>query len=468
VVFDKRTATRTTEITAINGAIATLKAEVQGRSGVIAGALVQAARKLHRAAPKGDVQPKDKVAAKDPCKCGGKEDGECDCKEGKRVEKVVTKKDLKAVFSMTDKDDSLPSFLQTGSVKNARVFKLIKSKALQLKSPTLLSLALHLSEGQPDHFEKIREMIRDLIGKLRQEEADEGELGKYCEDGMKKAIKKQDTHLQEREAEAANIATAEKEIDEQKGEITRLQAELAQNAKELKELKETCAAEKAAMEQDLQDAKDGKAGLTEALNLLNTATSFVQVSQPTPNAGADGLSRGSKGETVDTQGFDFEDPVSSATISTGGSIIVFLTSLKEDFDDVVTTLDGDVTVEGSIAQQEEQCSADQGDLEAAARVITGNADLSVGASVDPGSLPAAKTALTNAEDDLSDAEFDKTLAEEGLVAVNGELEDLKGECVTESISHEDRVKMREQEIESLNEALEILEDMTGNFLQKRA
>lgn len=43
---------------------------------------------------------------------------------------------------------------------------------------------------------------------------------------------------------------------------------------------------------------------------------------------------------------------------------------------------------------------------------------------------------------------------------------LKADCVDGAVSHEERLKRRKQEIESLKEALNILEDMS--FLQKRA
>ena len=61
-----------------------------------------------------------------------------------------------------------------------------------------------------------------------------------------------------------------------------------------------------------------------------------------------------------------------------------------------------------------------------------------------------KDALMENEDDLADATKSNESAKK---------------CVDGAISHEERVKRREQEIESLKEALNILEEMS--FLQKR-
>jgi len=62
------------------------------------------------------------------------------------------------------------------------------------------------------------------------------------------------------------------------------------------------------------------------------------------------------------------------------------------------------------------------------------------------------------EDDLADATKSNESSKKKLAL-------LKGECVDGAISHEERVKRREQEIESLKEALNILEEMS--FMQKR-
>merc|ERR1719265_1758818 len=69
-----------------------------------------------------------------------------------------------------------------------------------------------------------------------------------------------------------------------------------------------------------------------------------------------------------------------------------------------------------------------------------------------------KDALMENEDDLADATDSNKTAHEKLAL-------LKGECVDGAVSHEERVKRREQEIESLKEALNILEEMS--FMQKR-
>jgi hypothetical protein len=53
-----------------------------------------------------------------------------------------------------------------------------------------------------------------------------------------------------------------------------------------------------------------------------------------------------------------------------------------------------------------------------------------------------------------------------LKTADNKLAILKGKCVDDPITHEERLKRRKDEIDSLKEALDILNDM--GFLQKKA
>merc|ERR1719352_165973 len=64
---------------------------------------------------------------------------------------------------------------------------------------------------------------------------------------------------------------------------------------------------------------------------------------------------------------------------------------------------------------------------------------------------------TTAESDLSDTKKDLEATQAELDAALAYFEKLKPSCVDMNLSYEDRVKQREEEIQSLNEALRILD-----------
>merc|ERR1719235_2884802 len=161
VAWDARSKTRSNELTAIDGAIATLKGEVSGN--------YAANKKLV-----GLVSEHSQVS-----------------KTGQKGHWVWVEA----------KDEAGVNFLQKKQVhshnKKQIVHKMmtyIKEQAKKLKSDQLSALAIRMKE---DHFVKVRGMIKDLIAKLEADASAEADQKAWCDSEMEKSTSKRDENIGE-------------------------------------------------------------------------------------------------------------------------------------------------------------------------------------------------------------------------------------------------------------------------------
>merc|ERR1719235_1197015 len=161
VAWDARSKTRSNELTAIDGAIATLKGEVSGN--------YAANKKLV-----GLVSEHSQVS-----------------KTGQKGHWVWVE----------DKDEASVNFLQKKQVhshnKKQIVHKMmtyIKEQAKKLNSDQLSALAIRMKE---DHFVKVRGMIKDLIAKLEADASAEADQKAWCDSEMEKSTSKRDENIGE-------------------------------------------------------------------------------------------------------------------------------------------------------------------------------------------------------------------------------------------------------------------------------
>merc|ERR1719213_1411189 len=152
--WDARSKTRSAELTAIAGAISTLKGEVSGN--------YNANKKLV-----GLVSEHSHVSTKP-----------------------------KGHWVWVEDDEASVNFLQKKQThshnKKAIVHKMmsyIKEEAKKLKSDNLAALAIRMKE---DHFVKVRGMIKDLIAKLEADASAEADQKAWCDEEMEKSTSKRD------------------------------------------------------------------------------------------------------------------------------------------------------------------------------------------------------------------------------------------------------------------------------------
>merc|ERR1719265_1358856 len=203
VAWDKRSKTRSAELTAIAGALEALKGEVAGN--------YQANKKLNL------VSQKSQVSKAEP--------------HGHWVWV----------------EDSV-SFLQkkqNHGNKKAIVHKLmhyIKTQAKKLKSDNLAALAIKLKE---DHFVKVRGMIKDMVAKLEADASAEADQKAWCDEEMEKSTSKRDENIGAMEGDLASKSKAEATIAKLNEEIQTLTQEVADLTKALNEATQLRAEESA-------------------------------------------------------------------------------------------------------------------------------------------------------------------------------------------------------------------------------
>merc|ERR1719181_2193561 len=273
---------------------------------------------------------------------------------------------------------------------------MLQTRAERSKSKVLALAAARVEQGGP--FDKIVQMIKDMITKLTEEAAEEAEHKAWCDGELA-------TSKQTREAKTATIdqlmATSEKltsEIQKLAEEIADLQAGIAELDKAIADATKLRQEEKAENTVAIADAKAAQEAVQSAIGVLKSfyekaakATSFAQ--GPADDAPA-----------------SFTEPYKGNTGSAGG-VMGMLDVILSDF----VRLDEETSSEEEAAQREFD-----------AFMKESNADRS-------------------AKSDSSDSKSkSKTSKEKELNQAQEDLAELKTACIDADVSYEERVAGREE------------------------
>jgi hypothetical protein len=307
--------------------------------------------------------------------------------------------------------------------KRELVLSLLRSKGAQIGSAVLTSLA---SKVSADPFAKIKQLIQELIERLLQEAADEANHKGWCDKELGKA--KQSRKLKSEAVSTLNSALAEAEAkrDKLSEEISVLTTEIAELEESLAKTTKERNEESAENSNTIHEAQEGKAAIEEAIEVLDhfykTAAKAADVTllqQPDmPDAGFDGANRGSQ--------------------SASKGILGMMEVILSDFERTIS----------STEKWEKEAAAEFLEFETTTKVSIGK-----------------KTSMkTNKEQELTEtnsqiAEDNQSLLDEQALLDKSiqEIQELQPACVETGMSYEDRVAKREQEIESLKEALCVLD-----------
>jgi hypothetical protein len=302
-----------------------------------------------------------------------------------------------------------------------RVAKFLSQKASELDSRTLFVLS---QQAAADPFVKVRKMIRDMIGKLTSEAADESEHKGWCDSEVGANKIQRDA-----KTEDVNSLTAKKE--QLTADIAKLGQELADLATELAELDKAVASasdmrakENTKNTATIADAKAAQEAVKSALTVLKDfyakaaeATALVQ--GPMDDAPS----------TFDT-GFQGQQAES-------GGVIGMLEVIASDF----ARLESDTsTAEDSAADEYKTFTSDSAVDRAATAQDSDN----------------KQKLKTRKEGELTSTNKDLKGSQSELDAALAYYDKLKPTCVDAGLSYEERVARREAEIQSLKEALNIL------------
>merc|ERR1719305_1612330 len=312
------------------------------------------------------------------------------------------------------------AFVQTGTKAKARdenddakarALKAIEQLGRRLHRTALIALAYRAAE---DPFGKIRGMVEDMIAKLLQEAAEEATQKAFCDQEIGESKTSQADKQGKLDKVNSRLEKAESSTASLTEDISRLSGEVAENEAAMKAATDVRQKEKAnflVVEKDLSESQEACAAATEVLQEYYEGASLMQV--------------GSKaGAKTDAEG-------------DGSGILGVLEVAESDF--------AKGLAEARTVEQQAQSEYDK--LMQDGKLLKTTKEMEIkGKQSEKKSLATTITDLSSDKEGLT-GELDAILAY---------LDKLKPQCETKVPSHAERKAAREQEIEGLKNALDIL------------
>jgi len=266
-------------------------------------------------------------------------------------------------------------------------------------------------------------MIKDLIVRLMEEANEEAEHKGWCDTELS-------TNEQTRSEKTAAVETLHAEIDQLEASVAKLTEDITLLTEAVAGLDAAMAKatelreeEKATNAATVKDAQEAQTAVAQALTVLeefyakaSEATALVQDDQAPPAS--------------------FDEPYQGMGAENGG-VVGMLEVIQSDF----ARLESETEASEAAAQKEYDTFMSDSKID------------KEGKSTDE----EHKTAKKNDEEAaLGTAQEDLEATQKELVAAMAYFDKLKPSCIEADVSYEDRVAAREAEIESLQEALKIL------------
>jgi len=294
----------------------------------------------------------------------------------------------------------------------------LQQRAQALNSRVLSALATRVAE---DPFGKVKKMIKDLIVRLMEEANEEAEHKGWCDTELS-------TNEQTRKEKTEAVETLHAEIDELQASIAELTEDISDLTKAVAELSaamseatEMRTKEKKTNEETIKDAQDAQTAVAQALVVLKEfyakaaeATSLVQKKQPEI----------------------FDSPYKGMGAESGG-VVGMLEVIESDF----ARLEAETSAAEATAQKEYDNFMTDSKVDKAAK--------STSSEHKAAKKQDSEQALVSKKSDLEGTQKE-------LDAALSYYDKLKPSCVDAGVSYDDRVGRRKEEIQSLQEALRIL------------
>lgn len=314
----------------------------------------------------------------------------------------------------------------TASPLQERLAVFLRERASSCNSQLLSLVSQHVAT---DPFTTVKKMIKDLISKLVQEATAETEHKGWCDTELV-------TNKQTRDSTTEEVSQLSADVEDLTAEIARLGQDLTDLAVAIAENNEASAkasadrqASKATNTQTMEEAKQAQVAVTQAIAVLKDyyakaaeATSLEQ--EPAVDAPA----------TWDNS--------YNGKATEGGSVIDFLEVILSDF--------ARLEAETSTTENAEQDEFEKFEFES-------RKDL----ALKQNEVEHKQNKMTDKESALHSTQGELRASQEQLNKAAAYFEKLKPTCVDSGITYEERVKRREAEMQSLQEALNIL---TGSQL----
>jgi len=301
-----------------------------------------------------------------------------------------------------------------------QVAELLRERASTLGSRVLSAVADRVSD---DPFQKVKKMLKDLIVRLMEEANAEAEHKGWCDTELS-------TNEQTRSEKTEAVETLNAEIDQLEASIAKLTEDTTELSNAVAELDAAMAKatklrqeEKAENTQTIADAQEAQTAVAQALTVLKQfyakagdATALLQQQPEAPEI-FDSPYKGMQGEN--------------------GGVIGMLEVIESDF----ARLESETKAAEATQQKEYDTFMTDSKVDKEAKETS--IDHKTAKKQDE------NQALTTNREDLEDTQKE-------LDAALAYFDKLKPSCIDAGVSYDDRVSRRKEEIESLQEALQIL------------
>jgi hypothetical protein len=330
----------------------------------------------------------------------------------------------------------LPSLVQKSFVhlrsssrssQQQRAAKILKARALRLGSDRLSLLAVKV---ESDPFAKVIKMIKDMITKLKEEAAAESAHKAWCDEELKQNKLTRDEKTEEINMLTAKVDAINAAIDKLTADIATNEAAIAELDKTTKEATEVRQKEKAKNEETIADAKAALEAVAMALKVLKefyasaAKTELLQHKGPADDA---------------PESFSNEAYTGQQGASKG--VVGMLEVIQSDF----ARLESETSSDEALAAKEYETLMDESAVDRETKRVE---------NVKMGRQVTAK------ERDLTATTKDLKATQAELAAAQEYFDKLKPDCIEEGLSFEERAKMRQEEIDSLKEAFDILDGIS--------
>jgi len=315
------------------------------------------------------------------------------------------------------KGASLAQLRSDGS--NPAQFKVaiyLQDKARQLNSRILSALA---DRVEKDPFKKVKKMIKDLIDKLMEEANEEAAHKGWCDTELA-------TNEKTRKEKTDAVETLHSEIDELTASIAKLTQEITDLSQAVSDLDAAVAkatsmreTEKAKNAETIKDAQEAQTAVAQALTVLREF--YAKAAQAT---------------ALVQQPEIFDKPYKGMGGNAGG-VVGMLEVIESDFARVqAETSAAEATAQKEYETFMHDSTVDKADMQR--------------------DIEHKTTKKENEENAVVEQKVDLEGTQKELDAALRYYDKLKPSCVDSGVSYEDRVARRKQEIQSLQEALKIL------------
>merc|ERR1719408_891519 len=330
------------------------------------------------------------------------------------------------------------SFVLRGAVEHSplqkRIASFLQARAEHLDSRVLAMVATKVDGA--DIFAKVRKMIDDMITRLLEEASEEEDHKGWCDTEMAKNKHTRDTKTEDINALQAKADQLSAEITRLAQEVSDLTDAIAEIDRAVAEASEARAEEKAKNTETVEDAGAAQTAVAQALAVLKDFYAKAAQGAENMKVGYDGRLRASfvQGPEEDSPETWGSTPFTGMGDSAGG-VVGLLEVIGSDFARV-------------------EAEAEQAAYKEHERFLVASSKDKAVKSTDVEHKSKRKT---EKESELNDTRKDLAGTQKELDAALVYHENLKPSCNTATVSYDDRVAKREEEIASLKEALQILE-----------